>query len=322
MKLYRLKLRPLSSWMTPWQADTLSGSLCWAAARHLGSDALNEEILKPTLAGEPPFVLSDAFPGDLLPIPITVKLHHWEPDVRKEVKRARWITLEAFNLAQRGEPPRKDGLFGEELIQPLERIRNTISRTTDTTGDEGSLFPTQEFVLDTSSSLTKETPYLSVYVRVGEGFEERLIQLFRLLEANGFGADASVGYGRFEVIPTLEPVDWLDVPADSINGLMTLSTFQPAQNDPTDGYWELLMKYGKVGADFGLENVFKKPLVMLKPGACFRSRPFRPYLGRAIPMSEILPKEITDELQAMEINMLHYAFGLAVPFILNEGVKN
>jgi CRISPR-associated protein Csm4 len=304
VKLYRLRLRPTSPWRTPWQSDTLCGMLCWAAARCDGPDVLAQQILQPALAGCPRFVLSDAFPGDWLPVPMTVRLQNWPADNRKAVKRARWLPPDAFRRAQCGESLASDDVVAENGIRSFVQLRNTIGRTSNTTSDGGGLFGDRLYALEATTEL-------SVYARVAEGFERRLLALFRELEQTGFGSDCSIGKGQFEIASDLESHPELDSIGES-NGVFVLSTFQPGPNDPTDGYWEAFTKYGKLGPDFGLENVFKRPLVMFRPGACFRGSS-QAFVGRGIPMSEILADDAVAQLSSRGIDVCQLAFGLAVP---------
>jgi CRISPR-associated protein Csm4 len=305
VKLYRLRLRPTSPWRTPWQSDTLSGMLCWAAVRRDGPDVLAREILQPALAGEPPFVLSDAFPGDWLPIPMTVRLQDWPADERKALKRARWLKTEVFARAQRGEALVASDLVSEHGIHSFVQLRNTIGRTSNTTSDGGGLFGDRLYAVDGQDEL-------AVYVRVADGFEDRLLTLFRELEQVGFGSDNSIGKGQFEIATGLEPQTEIDSLPDA-NGSIVLSTFQPAPADPIDGYWDSFTKYGKLGPDFGIENVFKRPLVMLRPGATFRPKVAKGWVGRAIPMNHLLSQEVVSSLNGRGTAIIHSAFGLAVP---------
>jgi len=307
MKVYRIKLRPLSAWRTPWQADTLAGLLCSTMARTQGAEALRREVLEPCLRGEPPFVLSDAFPGDLLPLPEIVRLQRWSDDSLRQVKRARWLKTDAFRQAQRGENVAVGDLLADDVLKPSTHLHNTLDRLTDTTGAQGSLYPREETVLIESQS------YLSVYARVEEGFLDTLFVLFRALSDVGFGADVSTGKGQFEVEATgFEPVDWLDEVTE-VNGVIALSTFQPNESDPTEGFWEAFAKFGKVGPDFGLKNVFKRPLVMLRAGACLFTPERKAILGRAIDMEGILSDSNCHRLRGAGVALVHLAYGLAVP---------
>jgi len=310
VKLLQFKLRLLSAWRTAWQADTLTGLLCWTVARLGEHDLLEDGITAPALRGKPPFVLSDAFPGDLFPVPIIAHLQSWPDEQRKLVKRARWLTKESFIRARSHGSFRVEDLLPDRAFVGQDRLRNTLDRATQGTPERGGLWPSSE------TWLSREQPYLSVYARVTDEFAPTLVRLVRELTATGFGADTSAGLGQFELLREPEAVAWLDEPPTTTNGCMMLSTFQPAVNDPTDGLWESFVKYGKLGPDFGLKNeqIYKRPLLMLRPGACFATSSLRPFLGRAIPMDELLPEGVALIIRAQKRQVVHFAFGLAVPF--------
>ena len=103
-----------------------------------------------------------------------------------------------------------------------------------------------------------------MYVRVQDELKTRFWQWVEELASWGFGADRSAGKGQFRLNSALEPVPNLDK-ISGANGSVVLSTFQPTSGDPTDGAWELFTKYGKLGPDYGLENVFKRLLILLRP---------------------------------------------------------
>src|SRR5690606_24221389 len=154
--------------------------------------------------------------------------------------------------------------------------------------------------------------HLTVYVRVRDESRDLFSRLFQELARWGFGADHSSGKGHFRIESPLEEVNELDqVPNPT--GCIALSTFQPGPHDSTNGSWDAFTKYGKLGPDFGLENVFKRPLIMLRPGACFRFDPADGWVGRAIPMDELLSPSAASELDARGIRIVHWAFGLTVP---------
>jgi CRISPR-associated protein Csm4 len=310
LKLLQFKLRPLSAWRTPWQADTLTGLLCWTVARLGERDLLEDGITGPALGGKPPFVLSDAFPGELLPVPITAYLQPWPDEQRKFVKRTRWLTRASLIHARSHGSFRIEDLLPDRAFIGQARLRNTLDRATQGTPERGGLWPSSE------TWLAREQPYLSVYARVSGEFAPTLVRLMRELAATGFGADTSAGLGQFELLGEPETAGSLDEPLATTNGCMALSTFQPAASDPTHGFWESFVKYGKLGPDFGLDNeqIYKRPLLMLRPGACFATPTFRPFLGRAIPMDQLLPGGVASIIRAEKRQVVHFAFGLAVPF--------
>jgi CRISPR-associated protein Csm4 len=312
MPLYRFPLIPESAWRTPWQSDTLAGMICGAVARLEGGEALRREIIDPALAGKPPFVLSDAFPGDWLPVPAYTRLLDWPPDQRKTVKRARWLKRESFDRIRDGQPIALEDFIKESGFHETTHLHNTISRSSHSTSDGGSLYSREE------THLAKGLNHLTVYVRLDDAFRDLFWRALGELAACGYGADRSAGKGQFCIAGELEPVPSLDR-VNRPNGVVALSTFQPEAGDPTDGAWEAFTKYGKLGPEFGLENVFKRPLVLLKPGASFRISEPRPWLGRAIRMNELLAKEAAGALTAQGVEVIHYAYSLVVPVVWPTG---
>ncbi len=309
MRLHRFHLVPESAWRTPWQSDTLSGMLCGAIARLEGDDVLRQRVIAPAIANQPPFVLSDAFPAEYLPIPGHVRLFDWPDNLRKSVKRARWMSRETFRILQQGE-----GLCPADLVNDSHcfhdssHLHNTISRTGNLKANTGGLFARDETLL------AKELSHLTIYVRLEDDFHDLFWRALNELATSGFGADRSTGKGQFRIEGTLEPAADLDI-VNKPNAAFVLSTFQPGDKDPTDGAWDAFTKYGKLGPEFGLDNVFKRPLILLKPGAAFRMASSRPWVGRAIPMDELLAADSRDHLHSQGVEIIHYAFGLAVPAV-------
>ena len=312
--IYRLKIKPHSPWTTPWEADTLSGLLCATMAREIGADALRDEIIAPALAGKPPFVLSDALPGDLLPVPIALRLLPCDAAMRKRMKRARYITPETWANLQTSGTDTAPTLLPEGAIGRTTRQRNTVARDTDTTRENG-LFDTDTF------HLAPHTEYLSVYFWSEPAFLPRFMELFARLTWRGYGGDTSVGSGQFAIAHNPEPNPFVGVAG--ANAVVSLSTFQPAPCDPTDGYWETLTKRGRIGPDFGLPNdqTAKNPLLLLRPGACFFTDVAVPWGGRAIPMRELLCPAAYDHLHAQGVEIIQYAFGLFLPCALPKQTK-
>jgi len=306
MRLYRFKLQPLAPWRTRWQADTLAGMLCWACARTGDLATLRDEILGPALQGQPPFVLSDACPGDFLPLPAAARLLDWPPHEARRLAHSHWIPQPAFQKFQKTACLEPSDIRDTEPIKTSSSLHNTISRITGTTGPEGSLFHLDDY------HLAKGIGHLTIYARVRADFLDTLTILLEELSARGFGADTSAGRGQFRLLGGPEPADHLDA-ANGADGLVVLSTFQPGPQDPTDGFWQPFVKYGKLSPDFGLENVFKRPIVLFRPGACFRTDQPPPFLGRAIPPRELLSTHTVAALADRGVRPVHLAFGLAVP---------
>lgn len=327
MKLHRLQLHPRSPWRTPWQADTLTGALCATAARVHGAAFLRERLIEPMLAGRPPFVLSDAFPGDLLPLPAAMRVAKPPPDAdRKAIKRGRWLAREHFlalrvmgNGADAAVP--WDRLLPDSAVFCDETTRhNTLARDCDASLEEGGLFSRPDTQLRTRQN---GRAILTLYFRAADdAAADLLLDLLHELSLVGFGADVATGRGQFEIAGDPEGVSELDQPPPGADSVVVLSTFQPAPGDPTDGFWEAFPKFAKIGPDLGLPDVRKHTLIMFRSGACFRTDPATPFLGRALPMDEVLPEAAASELRGRGIEIIHPAFGLAVPARLNLPQEN
>ena len=311
--LVRLKLKPLGVWTTPWQADSVLGALAVAWARSHGREALQRDFVEPWLANEPPFVISDAFPGNSLPAPANIPLFDWPPEDRKKVKSLSRLSPASFRRVQMGLRPSLDDTPNIAVRDDV-RMRNSISRSTDTAGVEGGeLFGVEYSVLsDPDAGLT-------IYARAGDGGIDLLTQALQTLGVIGFGARASVGHGGFMIADGPSPCPELDdVPG--ADGFVSLSTFQPTPADPADGFWRSFIKYGKMSPEFHHHDVvFKRPQVMLEAGACFRTNKSpKPFYGGPIGPERLLSSEDQESLATHDVYPVQAAFALAVPMVWNN----
>ena len=308
MKLIRFHLKPVTPWMTAWQADTIAGLLAALYVRAAGVEEAERELITPWREGKPTLVVSDAFPDDLLPAPANLALLPGiQEQDRKKVRTAAWLTQDEFRTVQGGDlPPR---LFDGPRKQPFRdavRLRNSIDRTVDSVGEAGQLYEAAGQLLSAPGTLT-------IFARVADGQVKWAADLFGLLAEAGFGADAGVGAGEVELAGPPEDVTDLE-PAGIEDGWVSLSTFQPAANDPTHGYWRSFVKYGKLGPDLAVESAFKRPQWMLRAGACFRhTGEHRDWYGHWIDGEYLLPNRIRKDLRKAGIRPGQPAYALAVP---------
>ncbi len=318
--LAKLRIEPLGVWSTPWQADSLLGALAVMWERSFGVDALKRDFLEPWLAGEPRFVISDAFPGDWLPAPASLPLPFWgwAPEDRKKVKKRRWLSESEFGAMQAGRKPALgDGGSAEPSpIRDGARMRNSVSRATGSANEVGGLFEV------TYSHLADPRDGLTLYARAADaGSLDILTQALEMLGRVGYGARASTGHGGFELDGAPMPCPELD-DVSGADGFVSLSTFQPAANDPTDGYWRSFVKYGKLAPEFHRGDdraTFKRPQVMLEAGACFRSEGApKPFYGGAISAERLLSDSDRAALDAQGARPVQAAFALAVPMVWRE----
>ena len=299
MKTFRVTFCLRSAVASAFQADTIFGHLCWAK-RYLDGEAALTEFLEWYQIGEPPLLISDGFPGDLLCCPLTPpdepsgesKTEQMKAyDKQKELKKIQFLSLDEFNQAMYGkgvERAKKDFKLRENVT-----LKNQINRLTGTTGGGGNLFEFEE-------TFWGKTP-VSIYVKTANGYEDEAERLFRFVAEQGYGKRKSVGYGEIRSMD-YRAFDEFKSPSDA-NGFVTLSHFVPARTDPREGYWKVLIKYGKLGETYAIaENPFKRPLVMLAPGSVFRTNgePKESY-GRLVPDISSKPE------------VVQYAFAFPVP---------
>ncbi|MCD6599849.1 MAG: hypothetical protein J7L19_04715 [Dehalococcoidia bacterium] len=297
MKWYRIKFKAKSWLSSEWQADTIWGHLCWGLKYLHGEHELTDFIAAYD-SSQPPLFISNGFPGDLLPRPVLPSpalVSEKQFDRQKQAKKNLLLSPEEFNHVLRGE-----------MVYPLPKpkarhrvtLKNQINRITNTTtAEEQSLYPFEEHYFNT----------ISIYARIANGFEDRARELFQYLSKTGYGKRKSVGYGWLEMIQ-FEPFAGFVSPHDA-NAFISLSNFVPAKHDPAKGYWETLVKYGKLGEEYASStNPFKKPLLMFTAGSVFYDSPVRDYYGRLIA-----------GLSSEHPQVVQYGFALPVSIRLSGG---
>lgn len=288
MLTYLARLRLSGSVVGRVQSDTLFGGLCWAYHDQADDNRFQDFIARCT-GGNPPFVVSDPFPGDLLPKPLLPPPAldtGSAPDKAalvavakqaKKVKDIQWLTLAEFRDMLAGQPvvpERKKAISLSRLTQ-----HNTINRETGTTvTDGGGLYDIQE------TFYYKE---LSVYCRVESGWEETLERCLGNLGRTGFGGKRSIGKGGFDLVDFTQFDGFETSPGD--DAFVSLSHFVPAVDDPAEGCYKTMVKYPRLDRELSQgPNLFKHPLVLLTPGSVFRTGTVpNSYYGRAI--SNIAP---------------------------------
>ena len=307
MRLFRLVLDPRAPQATAWQADTIWGHLCWALRYLHGETALCDFIVRHR-EGDPPIVLSDGFPGDLLPRPLLPDVTQDTSGLPLDEQRARFgdakrgkgrlfLSPADFERVLRGEP-----VVGEGPPSPITTgavLKNRIDRITGTTGSKGELFSFDE----------QRWPTITVYTRISQDFIGLAGTLFSYLAGTGYGKRKSVGYGSL-ALRSFAPYDTLPA-AENPNAFVSLSSFIPSATDPVHGYWRTRVKYGKLGEEFAVSsNPFKRPLVQLIAGSVFFDDPVRPWYGRMVPgLSPSHPEAV------------QYGLALALPVRVGGGLS-
>lgn len=250
------------------------------------------DFLQAFAGPQPPLVLSNGFPKGCLPRPLfpAVAGPQEERDA-KDRKKLKRVTLldEQWLLSARGglsEDKIQRALLENENVGKEDPWReelgyhNTIDRRSNAVRAEGGFF----------QNLDRHFPrgeQLQVHVKTDFFPEPTLRELFDVVAKGGFGRDKSAGLGSFSFALST----FTFPPLPRANGFIALSNFVPTPHDPTDGWYDLMTKFGKLGGDFAVGPVrvgsghdpFKKPLIMLRSGSIFRDAPVREWYGRLIP---------------------------------------
>lgn len=309
MKTYRLRIKPQGSFLTPWQADTIFGSLCWVMVWKEGEDAL-KRFLHEYRNGNPAFVLSNGFPGDFLPAPAHISLTAQKGaslddyQKSKKLKKVSWLAPALFESVRQGNVDLGD-IEEPETFKTFTTLHSSINRITGTTGHEGSLFELEEYAVQ-ADDVTDNT--VTIYLKIRDEWKDQAFSLFKDLSTVGYGKKRSTGKGNFKVVGKLEPFDAFD-DFSGANGFVSLSDFVLAKDDPTKGFYKTMVKYGKLGGEYAFsESPFKKPLLMIRAGSTFYEQDgIKPFYGRMVEGISITKPEV-----------VHYGYSFPVPIRLEE----
>lgn len=303
MDTYRLKIRVNGGFLTPFQADTIFGGLCWAIKYKEGNDSIRT-MLADFRAGRPWFVLSNAYPGELLPKPMmkvkeTAPVTHKEQILQaregKRLKKIAYLTPDEFTSCIRGEKK-----LINDMEKPIIRVctmHNQINRVFGATKEGGDLYEQEE------SYVNPHYSHLSVYIKLKEaGLRDWLVELFHVLGRTGLGKRKSTGKGSFDVVE-MKKYNLFDKIKEP-NAYLSLSNFVPAQCDPIEGNYKTMIKYGKLGEEYALsENPFKVPLLMIQAGSVFFVKgEVRPFYGQMV-----------ENIAPARPEVLQYALAFSVP---------
>ena len=298
MRVLCYTLRPLTAFGTPLAGDTLFGQLCWTL-RHQQGHARLQALLEGYCTSRPFAVVSDAMPSGHVPLP-ALPSSAWDSSVnfdRKALKKRRWLAVGdlALPLPQWQSVARTDA----ELAPVTERAQphNTINRQTGTTGT-GPFAP-----YSMSQRWYTTGTRLDVHVAFDDSrlSEDELGAALAYIGATGFGRDASIGLGKFELVAAAKPVQWYR-PAGA-NRYLTLGPCAPQGLGfcPVRSSWQVLTRFGRHG-DAAVQggSPFKKPLLLAQAGAVFRNETLDPALsfigqglgGEREPISASMPQTV------------------------------
>ncbi|HDS85032.1 MAG TPA: hypothetical protein ENN97_07560 [Phycisphaerales bacterium] len=325
MKWFDVTLKVQSALGTLLSADTLFGHLCWSIRYRDGEKALGDFLA--AYGADVPLLLSDPCPVGFWQMPILPRprpqeenhllkiiqstdktvleknLSDCKPaqritglrptfveafDILKWLYTLRWLPEEALNSTINGLSSAAilnwflEKGCGQPNI-PKETVvpHNTINRLTGATGDQGSFFFTREHHIDPG-----DPPVFHLVAGSDCYTAEQISDLLTGALAAGYGKFKSRGKGHV----TVESVKPIILPtAQNPNAVMLLAACAPTANDPTDGFWKLATKHGKLGGHWavgphpsGKHNPYKRPLMMLAAGTILKTDAPRPCYGRLV----------------------------------------
>ena len=305
MKLWEIRLRIESPFISPWQSDIIFGHLAWAFRDLYGEEALLYWLKK--FVEAPPFVISNGFITGTFPKPLlppmfkSVKSKNElirEIKIGKRMKNIRLIHSNDFIQVIRGE--------GVNITKPIDegvkksiRTHNVIDRDTGRSLEENGLY-------ELENSYIPKDNLLSIFIRVRDKKSlDEFQSLLNLVSLQGYGNKKTAGFGQFAIYEILERGD-LDQCMDKADAVVWLSHGIPAPADPVTGWYKLETKYGKLGGNVtSIGNIFKKPLTRIIPGSVFKTPSPKPYYG--LMMKNVYP---------FNENVLQYGYALAIPIKL------
>ncbi len=284
---YCWTLTPRSPWSHWPTSDLLMGHLAWAYRDCYGDEHM-ESWLHQFVAGEPPFVVSDAWPAGTLPRPTGFPRRvRTTPAMdkaaiiaafqrRKQFKRQRLIAASDFWRFIVGDTTGEDFRLQEEP-RSVETLHTGVDRQTGG-AFEGSFFaregqwsaePVQIYVWTDAPQLTE--------------------MLARVVAYQGIGGELSRGYGQ---------VDWTGWEPWTVP-LVTGPTAEiwlghgvPAIDASPGLAYRLHTKYGRVwGTHY--PSPWKTPILQVQPGAVWPLlRPWKGWTGRTLTDVALAPQVV------------------------------
>jgi len=263
MKLYKYTINPVSPFATPVKGDTLFGSICWAIVYLYGEDKL-KGFLKDY--DENPFlIVSDGFLKNHLIKPTFPRalLGELEDGKKKEYRKKIWVEVSDILKGDFSKAKKESEV---EFRKNLFEVKNSINYKTFTTGEGFA-----PFLVDSVIYLKE----VDIYMLIRDDVISEIKRAFKLLSKLGYGKDANLGKGRFEI------VGFKEFHVKESDMYMVLSDFVKSEVDGKV-YYDVVTKFPKTRGD--LPNPFKNPLLMAKVGAGIKlsKKDKLQYVGKAI----------------------------------------
>lgn len=286
--LYRITIRPISSFVSKLQSDTFFGAFCWSYKYLFGDEQL-ESFLEQCIDGKPGIVFSNAYPAEYLPVPLGVYRRNNFMDTEsdkqrrkvayeknKKYKKYDLIRRDAFIDSQNNRWKLDYDVMGKETLHEASVVHNMVDRSIGTVTNKdgaGNLYAIREFY-------PEEHAKYDVYL-MSDMDEEILKKVCSTMFMLGIGGKKSSGKGAFEIEAWKQETELLNV--ENPNAFVALSNFIPDRKDPVNGYYRTFVKSGKLDREYANGDApFKKPLLYIASGALFYDEDVKEYYGKCI----------------------------------------
>lgn len=267
MSLYKISLKLNSSYITPWHSDTIFGIFCWTLLELEGEEKLIS-FLNEFENNNYPVVFSNGFIDDYFPKPFFLNLEsntatNKKENISKKMKHKKekmieWINLDDFNSIINGKQI--------DLTDITDDIETHTKAITHVQIDRSSLTASEGILFQTLEVFQKNN--ITIYAQVEDNWYNVFEKVLYQMQLNGYGKAASTGKGSYD-INYIEKWNNFNVPKDA-NSYIILSNYIPKQGESTDGFYQIFVKYPKLGGMYALENSpFKKPVTFIKAGSIF-----------------------------------------------------
>ncbi len=341
MKTYRLTIRPLTSFRTPLQSDTIFGHLLWALRYTQGEAELLEFLGRYRTTDPPPLLVSAGFPSGTLPVPVLRPGHENDEEgeegekpglanevveemLQKTLEDDRYLPLEQWQEIAKNLSVAALKDARRKASEQLRRLRKTeqehpVTRTAvdRVTGSarEGRLFVSEE------TFYVPGRKFEIWHKLADESLLPDLNRWWRWVERNGFGRRKSAGHGAFRIVGDEGLVEaGAQLPqVPNPNGFVTLSAWVPRPGDPTAVTYRTRVKRGKLAETLAIPSPWKKPLLMLEPGAVARlskkDGPLREWYGRMVGDMHWVGESVPDHQKEAVQNVVQYGYAFPLPVV-------
>lgn len=320
-KIYELKLKPLSPWITDLTADTIFGHLCWQIKYDFWNETLEKFLQE--MSENPIFTISDVLPADRLPRPMT----EWDGDMweqnnedfetNKNYKKINFIFQKTFKK----EFLNKNILEKEKIWEIKKNIedeklyhwllidienKNIINRSTENT--------LEWWIFSIETNNIKNSSYeIRTFIKI---FDEEKFKNYKILdllkvifETTWFWKKKSTWKWVFKI----ESIDknfienfYGEKNINDLKNILVLSNFIPSKDDSINWNYKIFTKFPKMWEEFSSkwQNFYKKPMIMIEKWATFEKKEnYNWYVWT-------MKKDIAINRK----NIYHYAYGFTLEF--------